>query len=137
MFIIMLFIVLGGAFCSTEENTFGDIELISEAQPQPVRVVVDQADDRQVLLSDVGAEFEEDQTQERLQRGVDVRCCERCYVMSEQQTCKGAVLRGIFLPKTPAQEKFKAAFWITAVSVGTFLIILGLIASGIFGSPQS
>ena len=137
MFIIMIFMTLGGAFCAMEENAFDGIEPSSRAQLKSVRFVADQGEGGQVSLHDVGPEVsvERDQTQERLERVADVKCCLRCYEVSEEQTCKGSMLRWLCLPKTSEQKKFKPAFWITAVGVsaGVVLIVLAFIFADIFG----
>ena len=141
MFVIMIFMMLGCAFCSIEASAleaFGGTEPTSEVQLKSVRFVADQGEDGKAFLPDAEKEIEAggNRAPGLYQRVVDnLCCCVWCYAIAEEQTCKGAMMRWLFLPKTSKQEKFKAAFWITSALLGPVIVSV-IILAAIFGSPS-
>ena len=139
MFIIMIFMMLGGAFCAIDSSNLdalGGTEPTSGVQLKSVHFFADQDEGGKVSLPDAGQELQAKEGLEPgCQRACYKSCCYRWGEIAEEQTCKGAMMRWLFLPKTSKQEKFKAAFWITSALLGPVIVSV-IILAAIFGSPS-
>ena len=142
MFIIMIFMMLGGAFCAIDSSNLdalGGTEPTSGVQLKSVHFFADQDEGGKVSLPDAGQELQaKEDLEPGCQRAGYKPCCYRWGEIAEEQTCKGAMMRWFCLPQTSKKEKFKAAFLVTSICVGVLTLVAIFFAAAFgFGSSSS